>query len=130
MSSARCALEGLGGGEGGCRPNLATTLRSIHLPHGPVCVVGQRHRQQAGWDRERLWSSFKLVLQLVVSAPPPAPPPPAHPACVRACEHRILYKLRGAAAVVNFALGERERADLDATSLDQLMKAFKDAGPR
>ncbi len=43
---------------------------------------------------------------------------------------RILYKLRGQAAAVNFPLSPDEMAELDGTSLEQLLRGFKEAASR
>lgn len=39
---------------------------------------------------------------------------------------RILYKLRGVAAVANLPLSDTERAVLDALTLEGLMRTFKE----
>ncbi len=49
------------------------------------------------------------------------PPTHTHPRVTR----RILYKLRGAAAVANLPLGDDDRASLDGTTLDALMRSVK-----
>ena len=40
---------------------------------------------------------------------------------------RILYKLRGQTAALNFPLGPDELSELDAISLEQLLRGFKAA---